>query len=192
MEPFAPEFPLLTERLVVRPFVEEDYDALYALRSREDVMRWMYGAPATPEEARASLERRLADVAIAATGDRLACVIESATTGEALGECMLTLVSEEHSLAEVGFVLHPDHQGHGYATEATRALLRLAFEELRLHRVIGRCEARNDASANVLERLGMRREAHLVENEWVKGEWQSELVYALLDREWRERAASGA
>ena len=54
-----------------------------------------------------------------------------------------------------------------------------------LHRVIRRTEARNVASARVLEKLGMRREAHLVENEWVNGEWQSELVYAMLDREWR-------
>jgi RimJ/RimL family protein N-acetyltransferase len=53
-----------------------------------------------------------------------------------------------------------------------------------MHRVIGRAEARNAASARVLEKLGMRLEAHFVENEWVKGEWQSELVYAVLEREW--------
>ena len=76
------------------------------------------------------------------------------------------------------------HQGNGYATEAARPLLDWAFGDLALHRVIGRTEARNTGSARVLEKLGMRREAHLVENEWVKGEWQSELVYAILDREW--------
>jgi len=62
--------------------------------------------------------------------------------------------------------------------------LRIAFEEMGLHRVIGRAEARNAASARVLEKLGMRHEAHLAENEFVKDEWQSELVYAILDREW--------
>ena len=66
-------------------------------------------------------------------------------------------------------------------------MLRLAFDELGLHRVIGRTEARNVGSARVLEKLGMRREARLVENEWVRGEWQSEFVYAILDREWRAR-----
>jgi RimJ/RimL family protein N-acetyltransferase len=60
----------------------------------------------------------------------------------------------------------------------------LGFDALRLHRVVGRVEPRNVASSRVLEKLGMRREAHLVENEWIKGEWQSELVYAMLDREW--------
>ena len=66
-------------------------------------------------------------------------------------------------------------------------MLALAFDTYDLHRVCGRLEARNVASAGVLARLGMRREALLVENEWVKNEWQSELVYGLLAREWRAR-----
>jgi hypothetical protein len=72
----------------------------------------------------------------------------------------------------------------GLATEASRALVEWAFTTAGMHRVIGRTGARNAASARVLEKLGMRLEAHFVENEWVKGEWQSELVYAVLDREW--------
>ena len=92
-------------------------------------------------------------------------------------------------LGEIGFIVHPDHQGHGYATEAARVLLELAFEHLRLHRVCARLEPRNVASGRVLEKLGMRREAHLVENEFVKNEWQSELVYAMLRREWEAAAA---
>jgi len=67
-------------------------------------------------------------------------------------------------------------------------LLRIAFDDLGLHRVFGSVEARNAASARVLGKLGMRREAHFVENEFVKGEWQSELVYAILANEWRARA----
>jgi RimJ/RimL family protein N-acetyltransferase len=100
------------------------------------------------------------------------------------GDVTLTLGPPEHRQAEIGFVFDPAHQGHGYATEAAEAVLALAFGPYDLHRVYGRLEARNVASARVLEKIGMRREAHLVENEWVKGEWQSELVYALLAREW--------
>ena len=70
-------------------------------------------------------------------------------------------------------------------------MLDFAFGPLGLHRVIGRLEPRNVGSARVLEKLGMRREAHLVENEWVKGEWQSELVYAILAREWDDGSANG-
>ncbi len=101
-----------------------------------------------------------------------------------IGDFILHLLSEEHRTAEIGFIIHPDHHGRGYATEAGRVLLRIGFEDLTLHRVIGRTEARNIGSARVLEKLGMRQEAHLVENEWVKDEWQSELVYAILEREW--------
>ena len=68
-------------------------------------------------------------------------------------------------------------------------LLALAFDDLGAHRVMGRLDARNTASARVLGRLGMRLEAHLVEDEWFKGEWSSTLVYAILDREWRSGAA---
>jgi RimJ/RimL family protein N-acetyltransferase len=98
-------------------------------------------------------------------------------------------VSVAHRQGELGFVVHPSHQGKGYATEASRPLLDFAFGPLGLHRVIGRLELRNVGSARVLEKLDMRREAHLVENEWVKGEWQSELVYAILAREWGDGSA---
>jgi RimJ/RimL family protein N-acetyltransferase len=106
-------------------------------------------------------------------------------TGELVGDMTLFLRSVQYRQGEVGYILHPAHGGRGYATEATRALLWLGFEELGLHRICGRLDARNAASARVLERVGMRREAHLVENEFVKGEWTDEFVYALLDREWR-------
>jgi RimJ/RimL family protein N-acetyltransferase len=122
---------------------------------------------------------------IANSGDSLELAAVLAADGAMIGDCLLKLTSLEHRQGEIGYTLHPDHQGHGYATELARELLRLAFDELGLHRVVGRLEPRNLPSARVLERIGMRREAHLVENEWVKGEWQSEYVYALLDREWR-------
>ncbi len=102
------------------------------------------------------------------------------------------MVDPDNRQGEIGFIFDPAHQGHGYATEAARALVAHAFEHYGLHRVYGRLEPRNVASARVLEKLGMRREAHLIENEWVKGEWQSEAVYALLAREWAAASARAA
>jgi RimJ/RimL family protein N-acetyltransferase len=183
--PFQSSPPIETERLVLRPFVANDFDALYAYQSRPDVARYLYWEPRNEEQVREALEKDIARTAIRAEGDVLALAVVSKATGHLVGDVDLDWRSAEHRLGEIGFLVHPDHQGKGYATEAARPLLRIAFEELALHRVIGRTEARNTASACVLEKLGMRREAHLVENEWVKGEWQSELVYAILDREWR-------
>ncbi len=85
----------------------------------------------------------------------------------------------------LGYVFDPDHHGNGYATEAAAALLRVGFEGLGLHRIIARIDARNSASAAVLRRIGMRQEAHLLENEWFKGEWTDELDFAVLEDEWR-------
>ena len=86
-------------------------------------------------------------------------------------------------------MLHPDHHGRGYAAEGAAAMLRRGFERLGLHRIIGRCDGRNTASARGMAKLGMRREAWLRQNEMVKGEWTDEVVYAMLARDWASRAA---
>jgi RimJ/RimL family protein N-acetyltransferase len=177
--------PLETERLLLRPFTPDDFDALLAMHSRPDVARYLYWEPRSEAEVRTTLEKKVASRAIRSEGDVLAFAVVLKATNEVVADVVLQLVSEEHRRGEIGFIVHPDHQGHGYASDASRALLRLAFEDLKLHRVVGHLEARNAASARVLEKIGMRREAHFVENEYVKGEWQSEIVYAILEHEWR-------
>ena len=182
-----PTYPLVTERLLLRPYSTDDLDALHDLERRAETARYLYNEPLTREAAQALLDRRRQMVAIDEAGDDLALVVVLEATGRLIGHVMLRRSSLEHRQGEVGYVLHPDHQGRGYATEATALLLRLGFEELGLHRIVGRLDARNAASAAVLERLGMRQEAHLRENELVKGEWVDELVYAILAEEWRDR-----
>jgi RimJ/RimL family protein N-acetyltransferase len=178
---------LETERLLLRPFVPDDFAALYAIQSRPDVVRWLYWGPRDEDEVRDVLEKKIARTDLVHDGDSLSFAVVLKESGEVIGESVLFLLSTRHRQGEIGFALHPDHQGHGYATETARLLLELAFERFGLHRVIGRIEPRNTGSARVLEKLGMRREAHLVENEFVKGEWQSEAIYALLEREWSAR-----
>lgn len=180
----GPEWPLETERLVLRPFAEDDVTWFHAIRSQPEVVRYLYGEPLTFEEARQKVAQLAASRSFSAEDDWFSAVIVLRDSGDAVGDVAFHWVSEQHRTGEVGFTLDPAHQGRGYATEAARAMLAWGFGAFGLHRIIGRTEARNAASARVLEKLGMRREAHLVENEWVKGEWQSELVYAILDREW--------
>lgn len=185
MDGFEPTGPLETERLLLRPFTFDDFDVLFAMHSRPEVARYLYWAPRNEAEVRTVLEKKVVSRAIRSEGDVLAFAVVLKTTDEVVADVVLQLVSEEHRQGEIGYIVHPDHQGHGYATEACWAILRLAFDDLKLHRVVGHLEARNAASARVLEKLGMRREAHFVENEYVKGEWQSEIVYAILEHEWR-------
>ena len=75
--------------------------------------------------------------------------------------------------------------GKGYATEATRSIVEFGFQELKLHRVSSWCIADNVASARVLEKVGLRQEGRLRENEYFKGRWWDTLLYGLLDSEWR-------
>ena len=184
-----PTYPLLTDRLSLRPFRDEDLDAFHAIQSRPDVVRYLYWETQSRDGARAMLQRRKLQVAIDDEGDGLHLAADLLASGALAGHFSLQWSSKEHRQGEIEFVMHPDHHGHGYATEGAQLMLRLGFEELGLHRIVGRCDARNTASGRLMERLGMRREAHLIENEFVKGEWADELVYAMLDREWQTRSA---
>lgn len=189
-----PDWPLRTERLVLRPYAEDDFASLHELYGDASVVRWLYEGPASPQDTRDRLDRCLERLELTETSGLSAAV--TLPGGAYVGGLVLWYASFEHRSAEVGYSLLPRHQGKGYAVEATGALLDWAFAAAGVHRVVARLEARNAASARVAERLGMRREATFVENEWVKGEWQSEAVYAILDREWaassRRRGAAGA
>lgn len=115
----------------------------------------------------------------------MVCAVVLRSTGELVGDCAARPLADEPRQAEIGFTIAPEHQGHGYATEAARRLLGYLFAARGKHRVTAGCDARNAASARVLERLGMRREGHLRESTWAKSEWTDDLLYALLDREWQ-------
>ena len=180
-----PTYPLRTARLDLRPYEPGDLDHVRDMHTREDVTRYLYWDVLTDEQVQDRLERKLGHVALHAEGDWIGPMAVLRETGEVVGDAALAWVSEEHRTGEVGFVLKPEFQGRGLASEMAGEMLRIGFEDAGFHRIIGQCDARNTGSWRVLERIGMRREAHLVQNEWVKGEWCDELSYAMLADEWR-------
>ncbi|GAA3579999.1 GNAT family N-acetyltransferase [Kribbella ginsengisoli] len=181
------ELPIETDRLTLRRYLETDYDDLLKLQSSPDVTRFLLYDPKTPEQVRQSLAGRLADVPMDTDGQALTVAVILRETGQHVGEVTLFVHQAEQRTGELGFVFQPGFHGQGYAREASVELLRLGFEELGWHRIIGRLDHRNTGSAKLLERLGMRLEAHFVRNEFLKGEWTDELVYALLADEWQAR-----
>ena len=183
--------PVRTKRLRLRPLVTDDAEALFAYRSLPEVARFVPFEPMTRGEVAERLAGRWAARAIAGEGDGVLVGIERADTGELVGDVSLWLSSAEHRSAELGWLLHPAHGGRGFATEAAHGVLHLAFDALAVHRVVARVDARNAASLALCERLGMRREAVLLENEWFKGEWTDEVDYALLQRDWAGLHAAG-
>ena len=142
-----PTYPLLTQRLALRPFVDRDLEAVYDIDSREDVARYLYTGPRTRDEVREALAIRAGMTSMSDEGDAIRLAVIREDTGALIGDVSLRYMSREHSQGEIGFVFHPDHHGHGYATEASLVMLRIGFEEVGLHRIVGRCEARNTASA---------------------------------------------
>jgi RimJ/RimL family protein N-acetyltransferase len=123
-------------------------------------------------------------------GQELRLGVELAPTGELIGDVVLFWHSREHRGGEIGYVLHPGFQGHRYATEAARTVLSLGFEVLGLHRIVARIDERNEASAGIARRLGMRQESRLVHNEVFKDEWRTRLDFAMLADEWCSSGAS--
>ena len=162
----------------------EDFDDLYALQSDPDVCRFLLYEARTREQVGQALARDAAAVVLGKPGDFLQPAIRD-EHGAFLGTMYLALHSvEPDRTAEIGWIVAPRAQGLGYATEAARVLLDLAFGELGLHRVYAELDPRNDASVRVCERLGMRHEGHFVEHMWIKGEWTDTGHYAILEREW--------
>jgi RimJ/RimL family protein N-acetyltransferase len=184
----APDYPVVTARLLLRPIdLDRDLPAIHSYRSIPEVCRYVPFVPSTLEELteRMSTPERTRSVLDAqAEGQVLFTVIERRDTGEVIGDLVLFWHSDADRHAEVGYVIHPDQGGRGYATEGVRALLELCFDHAGAHRVTARVDERNAGSARLLERLGFRKEATFVEGEWFKGEWTTLEVFAMLEREW--------
>jgi RimJ/RimL family protein N-acetyltransferase len=178
-----PDYPIETERLLLRPITLDDADDLHSYQSIPDVCRYIPPEPRNREQ----VIERIANMwsTLDEAGQWLNIGVERRADNRVIGDIVFFWHSDEHKSGEIGYVFHPDVAGQGYATEACGAVLTLVFDGLGLHRVTARIDARNGPSAALARRLGMRQEAHLVENEWFKGEWTEELDFAILDREWR-------
>ncbi len=189
MDPsLAPTYPLLTERLSLRPPTPADAEAIHVYKGRADVTRWVpHGVLSVEAIAeRAGLARQV----LTEPGQHLHLLAFTRDTGDLVGDGLLFWHSAEHRGGEIGYIIDPRFGGRGYATEIAREMLRLGFDELGLHRIVGRIYAPNTASERVLQRLGMRREAYLVSNELLRGEWTDEIDYALTEDEWHATESS--
>lgn len=184
--------PLTTARLVLRPYEEGDLAFLEDMFGREDVARYLPWPPMDLDAARAKVEQRIQQVSIGPESDAVVVLAVEAATGRSVGEFMLRVRSPRHLQGEIGWSVHPDAQGRGLATEGAREMLRLGFEDVGLHRIAAECDPRNTASMRVMEKLGMRREALMVEAELIKGEWVDSLIYAQLASEWRASSNAAA
>jgi RimJ/RimL family protein N-acetyltransferase len=182
-----------TPRLQLRPLEFTDEDDLLVYQSDPEVVRYVPWPVRTRDQVRAALHAYAGRTRMTETGDGIVLAIVWRPTGQVIGQTNLSIASRDDSHGEFGYVVSRAFAGRGIATEASHAMLDYGFATLGLHRMTARLDARNYASAAVAEKLGMRREAMFVENEWFKGEWTSTWIDALLAGEWRAaRESRGA
>ena len=175
---------LTTQRLVLRRFRPEDLDAFVAYRSDPQVARYQGWEAPYPADQALQFLQQLQDSHPDTPGEWFQFAVAPRHTDRLIGDCAAHVRADDPRQAEIGFTLATEHQGHGYATEAVRRLLHYLLIERDKHRVSANCDDRNTRSATVLERVGMRREGHLLESTWSKGEWTNDFLYAVLQREW--------
>jgi RimJ/RimL family protein N-acetyltransferase len=184
--PNRPEtrLPLVVGELTLRRVTAGDARDLLEYRSDPEVARYQYNEPATAE--------RIADIIDLQTrfeaGDPgpplLLAVVQG---GKVIGDCQLVITSPEHGQGEVGFTFHPKFTGRGLATRAVTATLGFGFCQLRIHRIVGATDVRNERAWQLMERVGMRREGHLLHDAFAKGRWVDVFTYAMLADEWHQR-----
>lgn len=172
---------LETPRLILRKFRDADFDALLEMDARPETVRY------EPQKGADGVRTYLAEAALKAQFEprahyRFAVTIRPNDTARGLlGLAMNFAMTRDW---EIGWMVHPDEWGKGYASEAARSVLELAFTRLNAHRVIAFCDVENRASERVMQKLGMRREAHMRQTRLLRGEWRDELLYAILESEW--------
>ena len=192
------EAPLRTERLVLRPLEASDAPDVYEYQRLAEVIRYLPWPERDRTEGYEHTAKRAAGRILAADGDFFVFAAtlpgtpstDDTARDRVIGDFMVRVSSAKHAQLELGWVLHPDFQGKGYAREAAGAVLDFTFETLHPHRVQAFLDARNAASAALCERLGMRREATLIEEEYNDDEWQDTAVYGVLRREWAAATAA--
>ncbi len=180
---------ILTDRLKLREFIPDDWRAVQAYRKDPRYRRYYPIERATEAAARAFVQG-LIEEQTHQPRTTYQFAIELLENGKLIGNAGIRLRSlgkrqPEARQADIGYEINPRYWGKGYASEAAGAVVQFGFETLQVHRIWAECLAENRASARVLEKLGMRLEGRLREDDYFKGRWWDTLIYAILEDEWR-------
>jgi RimJ/RimL family protein N-acetyltransferase len=176
---------LPTARLILRDFRKNDWEAVHEYGADLEVVRYMPWGPNTEADTKEFIERSLASQR-EEPRTKFEFAVTLAESGRLIGGAGIRVSAPADRGGDMGYCLHPDFWGQGYATEAAAAIVGFGFGKLGLHRVFATCDTGNAASARVLEKVGMRREAHFRRDSIIRGEWRDSYLYAVLEDEWSE------
>ena len=180
----TPDTILETDRLILRHFQPDDLDAVLSYYQLPEVQRYIDGVARDRVEVKSALDAMCLQRRLHRPGDSLTFAVVRKSDRQVIGQVSLRWTDATAAQAELRFVFNPLFRRQGYAVEAVRAALDLGFGQLAFHRIFARCGASNVRSARLLKGLGLRLEAHYREHALFQGEWDEELHFAILDREW--------
>jgi len=175
---------LSTLRLNIREYLEEDFEEVHAYSCDPETVRFMTWGPNAPEDTRDFIQLAISHQSVEPRTN-FHFVVTLRGIDEIIGGCGIHIRRQEHHGAEIGYCFNKQFWGQGYATETMGVLLKFGFEQLRLHRIIATCDPRNLGSERVMQKNGLRKEAHFRQELWQKGEWRDSLLYAILESEWK-------
>jgi aminoglycoside 6'-N-acetyltransferase len=176
--------PIEVDELVLRRVGPDDRADLFEYHGDPKVSRFEFHDALTPDQ----LDEMVAEQTQVRLGDPGVTLILGAvlkSEAKVIGDCQLTITGvPDDGQGEIGFAFNPAYCGRGLATKAVRATLGFGFSRLKLHRIVAGTDVRNERSWRLMERVGMRREAHFLHTARVGGEWIDDYVYAMLETEW--------
>jgi len=177
---------LETERLILRPFIENDFAQVHAYASKLENVSYMLWGPNDEDDTRNFIAETI-QKAEANPRKHYDFAIILKESEQAIGGCGIYL-NDEMNQGMLGWILNMNHWKRGYGKEVAAALLKFGFEELKLHRIWATCHIDNYGSYRVMEYNGMRREAHFVKARFGrvcdKKQWYDEYHYGILREEY--------
>lgn len=176
------------DKLALRKIAVEDWLAVHAWAQLPEACRYQAWGPNTEAETKAFVEAAVdawSEVPLWRYG--YVAVVD----GDVVGSGVLKVQNAVHRQGELSYITHPEVWGRGLGTAIGRELLRIGFEDLGLHRIVGTCDPRNRASARILAKIGMTHEGRLRHTTLLRDGWRDSETYSILEDEWRARPADG-
>jgi RimJ/RimL family protein N-acetyltransferase len=177
--------PIETDRLILRSFERGDLDGLVAYHTLPSVQRYVFSQTRDKDEVATALSIMRRHVSLQRPGDTLTLAMVRKGDHKLTGHVSLHWSDATAGQGEIRFCIGPAFAGQGFSREAISAVMDLAFDHFHIHRIFAKCDGRNHHSIKLMQQLGMRLEAHYREHALFQGEWDEELHFAILDREWQ-------
>ncbi|MCA1047130.1 GNAT family N-acetyltransferase [Bacillus toyonensis] len=167
---------ITTERLIIRPFKGTDLQDVFAIYNNDDTCKYLLHNKWTLEDMQKRFDKKLVNNVLTTESIlSLAVIYKTKVVGD-----LSVWYTDMKDTVEIGYSFLNEVAGRGLATEAVSSLVFKLFDEFNVHRIQANLDARNTASQKLCERIGMRKEAHFIQDYWSKNEWTESLVYGML------------